>query len=207
MSANLFQRQLQELRDAGLRFATLDDVAAGRVEPGTAAVLTIDDGFRNVREHGLDTLISLGVQAIQFLLPDLIGRSNDWEQRDGEAAEPLMDAAEIRDWLAAGQGIGSHTSSHPWLTHIPMDTAREEISASRKKLEDRFQVPIRHFCYPYGDWNAAVRDLVAEAGYATACTTDPGVNHAGTDRLALKRFTARYPSRNLKNLWRQLTGG
>lgn len=207
LDAGLFQRQLQELRDAGFRFAGLDEVAADRMEPGTAVAVTFDDGFRNVRQHGLATLTSLGLRSIQFLLPDLIGRTNDWEQRDGEAAEPLMDAAEIRDWLAAGQEIGSHTCTHPWLTRIPPARAREEIGASRKKLEDRFQVPIRHFCYPYGDWNESVREWVAEAGYVTACTTDTGINRRDTDRLGLKRYTARYPSRNLKNLWRRLAGG
>jgi len=206
LSADLFRRQLQELSEAGFRFATLDDLATGAAAPGTAAVVTFDDGFRNVRTHGLDMLTSLGVRAIQFLLPDLIGRANVWEQRDGEAPEPLMDTAEVHDWLGAGQEIGSHTCTHPWLTRLPIETAREEICASRKKLEDRFQVPIRHFCYPYGDWNDSVRNLVAEAGYVTACTTETGINHRETNLLGLKRFTARYPSRNLKNLWQQLAG-
>jgi peptidoglycan/xylan/chitin deacetylase (PgdA/CDA1 family) len=207
VSESLFQHQLQELRDAGFRFGTLYEIASGTAQPGSVVVVTFDDGFRNVREHGLETIRSLGVPAIQFLLPDLLGRTNDWEQQEGEAPEPLMDAAEVRDWLAAGQEIGSHTCTHPWLTRIPVDQAREEIAASRKKLEDRFQVPVRHFCYPYGDWNEAVRDLVAEAGYVTACTTEPGVNRSADDRLSIKRFTARYPSRNLKNLWQRLTTG
>jgi hypothetical protein len=55
-----------------------------------------------------------------------------------------------------------------------------------------------------------VRDLVAEAGYQTACTTDSGVNGPTGSPYELKRFTARYASRNLKSLtetvrlnWRQ----
>jgi hypothetical protein len=60
---------------------------------------------------------------------------------------------------------------------------------------------VRHFCYPYGDWNPAVCDLVAEADYETAVTTEAGVNLAGADRFALKRFTVRYPSRNWRNFF------
>ena len=48
-------------------------------------------------------------------------------------------------------------------------------------------------------WLAA-EDLVADAGYLTACTTEFGVNKPGDSPLALKRITARYPSRNLGNL-------
>jgi peptidoglycan/xylan/chitin deacetylase (PgdA/CDA1 family) len=122
----------------------------------------------------------------------------------GEAPEPLMDAGQVREWLAAGHQIGSHTLTHPWLTRLSPAAAREEIFASKKRLEDAFGVPVGHFCYPYGDWNPAVRDLVAEAGYRAACTTEPGLNTSGTDAFALRRFTARYPSRSLKAVWTRL---
>ncbi|MGH7967557.1 MAG: polysaccharide deacetylase family protein, partial [Limisphaerales bacterium] len=85
--------------------------------------------------------------------------------------------------------------------------ANEEIVTSRKSLEDRFGLRIQHFCYPYGDWNETVRDLVEAAGYKTACTTNSGVNVGETSPLELKRFTARYPSRNLKAIWTRLWAG
>jgi peptidoglycan/xylan/chitin deacetylase (PgdA/CDA1 family) len=54
--------------------------------------------------------------------------------------------------------------THPFLTRLSAAQAREEIAGNKKKLEDRFSRPVRHFCFPYGDWNPAVRDLVAAAG-------------------------------------------
>ncbi len=117
-----------------------------------------------------------------------------------------MDAGQVREWQSAGHEIGSHTRTHPFLTQLPPDQAREEITSSRKELEDLFGRPILHFCYPYGDWNERVRDLVAEAGYKTACTTDPGINRPGVSPLALKRFTARYRSRNFKAVWSRVRG-
>ena len=56
------------------------------------------------------------------------------EKAEGEAPAPLMDAAQVKDWLAAGHEIGSHTLTHPWLTRLPLSEAREEISGSKKKL-------------------------------------------------------------------------
>ena len=140
-------------------------------------------------------------RAIQFLVAAQLGGRNEWEIADGEVPAPLMNEAQVRDWLAAGHEIGSHTLTHPWLTRLSASEAREEITASRKQLEDRFSVPIDHFCYPYGNWNESVRDLVEAAGYKTACTTQPGVNTPADSPFALKRFTARYPSRNLKAIW------
>ncbi len=62
-----------------------------------------------------------------------------------------MDERQIRDWLAAGHEIGAHTLTHPALAELPPERARAEIFDSRKLLEDRFGVPVRHFCYPYGE--------------------------------------------------------
>lgn len=208
LSARLFERQLAELRAAG--FASTDLSAALEPAPTHAVpaprriVITFDDGFRNVLEHGLPVLLRYGFTAIQFLVADLIGRTNAWEQREGEAPESLMDEAQVREWLAAGMAIGSHTRTHPWLTRLTAERAREEIAASKRLLEDRFGVEVEHFCYPYGDHNPAVCDLVAGAGYRTASTVEPGVNTAQTPPHALRRFTARYASRNLKAVWQRL---
>ena len=202
LSQRLFARQLQELRAAGLISSSLGD-CVGPLR-GKRIAITFDDGYVNVLRHGLEPLAGAGFKAVQFLVADLLGRHNEWDVAVGEAPEPMMDAAQVQEWLAAGHDIGAHTLTHPWLTRISVSKAREEITASRKKLEDTFGRPIQHFCYPYGDWNETVRDLVAAAGYETACTTQPGVNTDIDSPFALKRFTARYPSRNLKAIWSRL---
>jgi peptidoglycan/xylan/chitin deacetylase (PgdA/CDA1 family) len=157
-------------------------------------------------EHALPVLQAHGFRAVLFLVSDLIGKTNEWQQREGDVVEPLMDAAEVRAWIAAGQAIGAHTRTHPWLTRLALAAAREEITASKKKLEDAFAVPVEHFCYPYGDWNATIRDLVIAAGYRTACTTEAGVNFGSESVFELKRITARYPTRSLKAVWARLRG-
>jgi peptidoglycan/xylan/chitin deacetylase (PgdA/CDA1 family) len=202
MSGRLFTRQLEELQLAGFATGALESCAGPIATKRT--VITFDDGYTNVLRYGLEPLAAAGFKAIQFLVADLLGKYNIWDVPQGEAPEPMMDAAQVRAWLAAGHDIGSHTLSHPFLTKLPPAQAREEIMASRKKLEDLFGRPVAHFCYPYGDWNESVRDLVQAAGYKTACTTDPGVNQATDSPFTLKRFTARYPSRSLKALWSRL---
>jgi peptidoglycan/xylan/chitin deacetylase (PgdA/CDA1 family) len=198
----LFRRQLKELRAAGYTSGSLEG-AAGPVAQAQI-VITFDDGYVNVLHHGLAPLAENGFRAVQFIVANLLGKTNEWDVAMGEASEPMMDAAQVREWLAAGHEIGSHTLNHPHLTRISSSEAAEEITSSRKKLEDLFGRPVHHFCYPYGDWNEAIHDLVREAGYTTASTTDPGVNTAANSPFALKRFTARYPSRNLKAIWARI---
>lgn len=200
VSQRLFTTQLEELRRAGFQSAPLErQLMAG----ANRITITFDDGYQNVLRHAAPGLVENGFAATQFLVADFLGKRNEWDVAEGEAPEPLMTKAEIREWLSAGHEIGSHTLSHPRLTRLSSARLREEIFSSRSKLEDLFGRPVHHFCYPYGDWNPAVRDLVAEAGYLTACTTDPGVNlHGSTSPFELRRYTARYPTRNLKRLWR-----
>ncbi|PWU22107.1 MAG: polysaccharide deacetylase [Verrucomicrobia bacterium] len=211
VSPKLFAAQMRELADAGFSTRSLSDfsmefTSATAPRPRVCVWLTFDDGFQDVFDHALPVLSRHGFRAVLFLVSDLLGKTNEWQQKAGDITEPLMDEAQVCDWLAAGQEIGSHTRTHPHLTQLPLAEARGELTASKKALEDKFGLAIEHFCYPYGDWNAQVRDLVREAGYKTACTTEYGVNSVATPRLELKRITARYPSRNLKAIWKRLVG-
>ena len=44
------------------------------------------------------------------------------------------------------------------------------------------------FCYPAGVFGERERGLVAEAGFDSAVSCEPGVNTAATDRFALHRI-------------------
>jgi len=190
----LFRKQLRELKRAHFVTPLYDD--ALNPTPNTSRIiLTFDDGFENVFARGMEPLHQHGFRAIQFLVADRLGKTNDWETRDGEAEERLMDAEQVKEWLAVGNEIGSHTLTHPHLTQLPTGRAREEIQASRKRLEDEFQLPIQHFCYPFGDFNESIADLVREAGYVSACSTHTGMNTSATDPYRLERIMSRHATR------------
>jgi peptidoglycan/xylan/chitin deacetylase (PgdA/CDA1 family) len=198
-----FALQLAELTQGGFVSCGPAEACQNGVSSSRVA-LTFDDGFRNVFQNAMGPLAQHGWRAMQFLVANCIGQLNQWDLRDGETPEPLMDAAEVRDWLGAGHTIGSHSLSHARLTRLTLRDAREEIFASKKKLEDAFGVPVEHFCYPYGDWSEPVRELVLEAGYRTACTTQFGVNTPATPPLTLHRIAVRHPTRTLRTLKRKL---
>lgn len=203
LGEKLFERQMKELRANG--FSTPGYGQWGAKANGDKHVtLTFDDGFASAFTHAMKPMAEQGFRAIQFLVADRVGEFNEWEVLQGEVREPLMDEKQVKDWLGAGHEIGAHSLTHPYLTRISLREAREQIFSCKKKLEDRFGVPIKHFCYPYGDWNPAVRDLVREAGYESACTIDFGVNTAGTPAFELRRITARYQSISIKAIKAQI---
>ena len=213
---------LTHLAERGYEVVTLDDLLerlrAGARLRRPAAVLTFDDGYRDNRDHALPVLQARGVRAMLFVVAGLIGKTDEWDHPNGEPPQRLMDASQIRAWLAAGHEIGAHTLTHPHLAEIAPAQARAEIFESKARLEDEFGVPVRHFCYPYGNFDARVRDFVAEAGYetATAAATDTdtfGPNHPGVPPLALRRVMAcnrpslaRSVARKVARLVRRPTG-
>ena len=196
---HLFACQLAELHEAGFQ-SVMPDIA---VQPGSErrVAITFDDGFENVFQNALGPLTRTGFCSINYLVYNLIGKTNEWEIPLGVRRERLMDHSQVREWLAAGQAIGAHTLTHPHLTRISKQQAREEITASKKRLEDEFGIPIEHFCYPYGDQNEEIRAMVAEAGYRSACTTKCGLNTAQTPQMGIRRFMVRYPKTELAD-WR-----
>lgn len=200
----LFERQMAELQAAGFTTPPLGQATQETLDSARAIALTFDDGYVNVMRWGLPVLARYGLRAMQYLVADQLGGSNEWDVGLGEAPERLMDVGEVREWLQAGQWIGSHGLSHARLTEISMQRAREEISASKKRLEDTFGIPIDDFCYPYGSWNRGLADCVREAGYRTACTTEFGINRPGGDPFCLHRIQARYRSWGLRGIRQRL---
>jgi peptidoglycan/xylan/chitin deacetylase (PgdA/CDA1 family) len=185
-------RQLRELHEtSSSSFTTLGEWS--RQHPaGRHVALTFDDAYRNLFVKGLPVLQQVGVRALTYVVASLIGKSNQWDHAGNARHEPLMDRAQLAEWIAAGHEIGSHGLTHRALTTLSLEEARREIVDSKHQLEDMFGRPIYHFCYPYGDCNEAVRDMVQEAGYETATSTVAGINTATTDAFVLRRLLARH---------------
>ena len=184
----ILDARLGALRRAGFRPASLDAIAEGRWPEPREFVVTFDDGYRNVLENGLAVLARHQVHAIQFLVAGRLGGRNEWDMANGEVAEDLMDAGQVRQWLAAGHQIGSHSLTHRILKKLDPPDLREELAGSRKRLEDLFGVPVRHFCFPSGRYRPNALDLAREAGYQTACTVEFGVNPPGSPPMELRRI-------------------
>jgi len=202
LSPDIFRRQIQELKEEGFEF-----VLPRLPENGSflrQVSITFDDGFVSNWEKALPCMSELGCRAINYLVADRLGQTSDWEGREGGEADQLMNESQIKEWLSVGNWIGAHTCTHPRLSLLSHEQAKEEIFSSKKKLEDRFGLPVEHFAYPYGDYSQTTVELVREAGFKTAVTMHRGVNLPDNPPFELKRWTARYESRNLKNLLRKL---
>jgi peptidoglycan/xylan/chitin deacetylase (PgdA/CDA1 family)/2-polyprenyl-3-methyl-5-hydroxy-6-metoxy-1,4-benzoquinol methylase len=186
-----FEAQLQYLRDAGFRSATLDEwretKPQGKPLLGRAVVLTFDDGFRDFAEHAWPLLRRYGFGGLVFLATDHVGGTNAWSRVYSEPA-PLLDWDEVRRLRAEGAEFGSHTATHPFLTALsPAEVARE-AARSRATLQRELGEPVTALAYPYGAEDAVVQHLAGAVGYTYGLSCRPGRSRLGDPLLALPRI-------------------
>lgn len=74
-------------------------------------------------------------------------------------------AARLRDAVAAGHAVASHTITHRRLTLLPSGEKRREVVESRSLIEDALGAPVEGFRAPGFFLDREVLGLVAEAGY------------------------------------------
>ncbi|MBV6458787.1 MAG: hypothetical protein HONBIEJF_01925 [Fimbriimonadaceae bacterium] len=191
ISPKLFERQMLLLRRMGFETVPLDALVGGWPRYRRPIAITFDDGFQNYHAAALPILKGLRMTSTVFLVSDLIGKTNVWNEVEGDVVEPLMGEMEVRAALAAGQTIGSHSRTHADLCQASPDQLREEVADSRRDLEARFGLPIKWFCYPYGRQNPAVVEAVRAAGYQGATSTLPGPNEPSTDPFLWRRTNIR----------------
>ena len=98
----------------------------------------------------------------------------------------MMRWDELRTLADEGHEIGSHSVSHALLPQVSDAQLRDELQASKAKLEAEVG-PVDTFCYPNGDHDARVRRFTREAGYRCAVSTTWGTNTPDTDPFALRR--------------------
>lgn len=156
--------------------------------PERSVVITIDDGYREVLTRAYPVLRRHGFPATVFLPTRRMGACNDWDRDGPLAGRPLLSWSEALALLDGGLSFGAHTRTHPRLATLGVEQARCEIAGSRADLEQALSMQVRHFAYPFGEYNAALEAEAADAGFEAACSVDPGLNTAATPVFALRRM-------------------
>ncbi|KAA0228347.1 polysaccharide deacetylase family protein [candidate division KSB1 bacterium] len=166
-----FERQMIWLAEAGYRTSSLTDyLNNNRAIAGKKIVLTFDDGFRALAKNALPVLQRFGFTATVYPVADYVGRENRWDVNFFGRRTMHLDWDELRDMLAAGWEIGSHSLRHAYLPSLSEAELFDDLRRSREILEDHLNIPIRHLSLPFGRGNHRVFEAARQAGYHTVAT-------------------------------------
>ena len=176
--------QMQWLKDQGYTTVTqlqlFNALMHGAELPAKPIMITFDDGYRGIVTNAAPVMQRLGMTGTAYVVTDRIAENP-------KTAPTWMTWPQLKLLERRGWDIGSHTVSHRELPSLSHDEALKQLRQSRFALEHHLRHPVQWFCYPAGRLDASSVELVREAGYVLATTTQSGVEHSASDPLRLTR--------------------
>ena len=170
----------------GLSMTALMPYLQGK-KTGKVVGITFDDGYLNNLENAAGVLKRFNFSSTCYVVSELLGKTNEWDRALGIASASLMDLDQLKQWIASGQEVGSHTQHHVDLTTTDSQTSHSEILNSRISLSQQLNTDIQQLCYPYGRYASEHVDIVKSSGYIAATTTARGKVHADDSAFELRR--------------------
>lgn len=162
VSAEEFENQLKFLKDGGYTVTSLekfDEMKEKKQIPEKLAILTFDDGYDDNFDFAFNLLKKYNATGTFFIITNKIGKTE------------YMSKDEVKQLADAGNGIGSHSVSHPSLEKYKGESLKNEINESKTTLEEIISKPVISFCYPAGKYNDVTVQAVKDASYKYAVTT------------------------------------
>ena len=192
-SPQRFAEQIKYLQGNGYRTVSLAEGVGGLRGESPAAhkqvVITFDDGYQDFYRHAFPVLSQYGFSATVFLPTAYIGESPiSFKGRD------CLTWVEVRELNRHGIRFGSHTVTHPQLRDLSCAAVKEEISSSKKTIEEKLGCEVDSFAYPYAfpqtdiDFRNMLRDLLVEAGYRNGVCTIVGLARSKSDPFFMERL-------------------
>ena len=142
------------------------------LQPVDSVALTFDDG---TEDHLLvaEELARRGVAATFFVPGAAPGRPGH------------LDVAGVRRLVTLGHEVGAHGLRHQPLAGLTADAVREEVAASKDRLEHVLDRPVRFFAPPGGSGHVALESALRATGFSASRSTRWGFFTSPESRWAI----------------------
>jgi peptidoglycan/xylan/chitin deacetylase (PgdA/CDA1 family) len=172
-----FRTYVMALQRTGRRVVPVGQLPA-ELAAGVVS-LTFDDGWESDYTQAFRILREAGLRATFFVVAGLVDTPGyvTWGQ--------------LREMLAAGMEIGSHSLTHPFMHRLGAAELRHEFGESKRLIEDRLRQPVRAASLPRGWEPPGCEAVLRELGYRVFCTSRVGWWYPGARPLAMPRVIVR----------------
>jgi len=184
----MFEAQMRWLKANGYHTITLDDLHAnlkhGVPLPEKPIVLTFDDGHIEHYSYVFPLLRSLEMTGTFFIVADFATYAYtnpnylNWKQ--------------AREMAEGGMRIESHARTHRDLRSRSFQFLVWELLGSIEQIEAYTGRRPRFFCYPAGQYDAAVIRVLKSVDMLGAVTTVHGAQHTASEAYTWRRIRVRY---------------
>lgn len=184
LSTTGFRQQLEQLVANNIPVLDATDVAHQPVRTlaqKSSVLLTFDDGHRSVHSHALPILQEFGLNAFVFLTTDKIATD-----------QQFLDWTEVNALVQADFVMGGHGASHQFLDEMNTQHLHNELSSSRKIIEEHTGVPTLTMSLPGGRYNPGVLSECHNTGYQVVFTSEVRGPMLSTVPIRVGRFAIRH---------------
>ncbi len=203
-------KHMQFLRAQGYNIVSLDAIIdhfdREQALPEKTIAITLDDGFRDNYENALPIFKKFDIPATIFLATGVIEGTNHWMHENGYPKRDMLSWAQVKQMYDQGISIGAHTVNHVKLPELSAEQMLVELQESKRQIEDKLDITVKHFAYPYGLLNDTAIEMAAKVGFSSACSTLSGFNNLKTNRLSLRRLEV-YGTDSVRALNQKITFG
>ena len=179
-----FDAQMQWLAHSGFRSISMAQLVTHLKNrqplPAKPVIISFDDGWEEQFSTAFPIMTRYGLSGTFFVYTQPLDHSQ------------YMTWAQVQALAAGGMDIQSHSITHPHLRTMAPDAAYKEIAESKATLEKRLGKPVVAFCYPFGEYNNAIVEMVKRAGYESAVTLASGYRQRADELYTLHRIRVSY---------------
>lgn len=93
-----------------------------------------------------------------------------------QGKKSTMGWEELRQLAKEGLTLGAHTRTHPILTRLPLEKIQEEVRGSIEDLKREIGYVLPVFCYPNGNCNRQIMQILRNEGILLAFSGKDGYN-------------------------------
>ena len=152
----------------------------GPMQAGLNSVaVTFDDGFASITETAIPEMELRGIPFTVFIPTAFVGRPAGWTRHrsKNKSLPQVMDFRQIQALKQIPNAyIGSHCRTHRRLTELQDPESREEITRSKKELEEILGRGVTLLSFPHGSYRENHLVMAGEAGYERVFTIEPKRN-------------------------------
>ena len=191
----MFRFQMWYLKIAGFKVVPLRDIVdfiKGRNSHEKLVAITFDDGYQDFYDKAYPVIRKYHYPATVFIVSGFVGKENLWDYKELNVRKKLLDWNQILELKQNGVDPGGHSKTHPYLSQLSIEELQTEILDSKTTMEEKLKCPVDYFCYPYGDYNEKVVEVVTQAKYQGAVTVQRGFVLQGDNPFEIKRVLIKF---------------
>lgn len=192
-----FEKQMAYLKENDYHTITPDqlyDSMENQTElPENPVLITFDDGYKDNYTNAYPILKKYGFTATIFVITDFLDKQPNYITWD-----------QAREMEENGMRIESHTVHHKSMTELSNDQLWQELTESKKAIDEKLGKDTRYIAYPTGTYNLHIAQMVKDAGYKAAFTIKYGNVDKASNMYALERVPIFHTENTYKSFCERL---